>query len=58
MRKYAAEVCDVLDNTLVNEAVPLMVPPEDVPQARIQQKRFVDLAKTRCQKIAKILEDA
>lgn len=58
LRKYAAEVCDVLDNTLVNEAVPLMVPPEDVPQARIQQKRFVDLAKTRCQKIAKILEDS
>lgn len=58
LRKYVSECCDVLDNTLVNEAPPLLVPPEDVPNARIQIRRFVDLAKTRCQKLAKILDDA
>lgn len=57
LRKYVSECCDVLDNTLVNEAVPLIVPPEDVPAARIQVKRFVDLAKSKCQKLSKILED-
>lgn len=57
LRKYVAEVCDVLDNTLVNECPDLLVPPEDVPAARIHLRRFVDLAKTRCQKLSRILDD-
>lgn len=58
LRKYVSECCDVLDNTLVNEAPPLIVPPEDVPAARIQIRRFVDAAKEKCQKLNTILDDA
>ena len=50
------EACEILDNRLVNEAVPRMVDAELVPSVRAIMKREVDDAKRSIQKIGKALE--
>lgn len=50
------EACEILDNRLVNEAVPRMVDAELVPSVRAIMKREVDDAKRSIQKIGKALD--
>ena len=57
IRKVVAQACDILDNTLVNEAPPMIASHEDVPNAREQIRKHVDRAKQKIQKLSKLFSE-